>query len=201
MTDNGGDTNTQALLVGSPAIDSGSNTTCPSTDQRGVLRSIDGDNNGSIVCDLGAYEFGPPNVSLTKTVVSTTPVVSGETVTYTLIFTNIGANVASDVVITDFVPLPTLTNISIMSSGVKITDTGMSPEFVWKVQDLTINQGGAITLTGQISANLVSDSPLTNTAVITCTGDIITANNTSQTGITIIFQNSNIYLPILLKTS
>jgi comEA protein len=39
------------LNAGSPAIDAGTNTGCPSTDQRGVTRPQNG------VCDIGAYEF------------------------------------------------------------------------------------------------------------------------------------------------
>ncbi|MEM7530696.1 MAG: choice-of-anchor Q domain-containing protein, partial [Chloroflexota bacterium] len=49
LQDNGGDTFTMALLVGSLAIDAGDNASCLTTDQRGEARS-DG------VCDIGAYE-------------------------------------------------------------------------------------------------------------------------------------------------
>jgi len=52
LADNGGNTLTFALLVGSPAINAGSNTGCPATDQRGMRRPLLG------VCDIGAYEFG-----------------------------------------------------------------------------------------------------------------------------------------------
>jgi CSLREA domain-containing protein len=52
----GGVAYTHALLPGSPAIDRGNNLTCPPTDQRGVAR-VDGDRNGSVVCDIGAFEF------------------------------------------------------------------------------------------------------------------------------------------------
>jgi hypothetical protein len=49
LADNGGPTETQALLPGSPAIDTADNAVCPATDQRGVPRDA--------TCDVGAYEF------------------------------------------------------------------------------------------------------------------------------------------------
>ena len=56
LADNGGPTPTIALLTGSPAIDTGRNRNCPETDQRGVLRPIDGDGDDIAICDIGAYE-------------------------------------------------------------------------------------------------------------------------------------------------
>jgi len=45
------------LGPGSPAIDTGNPTVCPDVDQRDYIRPIDGNNNGSALCDMGAYEF------------------------------------------------------------------------------------------------------------------------------------------------
>lgn len=45
------------LQAGSPAIDAGSPSVCPSTDQRGTIRPIDGDKDSTSICDMGAFEF------------------------------------------------------------------------------------------------------------------------------------------------
>ncbi|MBI5304853.1 MAG: hypothetical protein HY868_22145 [Chloroflexi bacterium] len=52
LANNGGATQTHALLSGSPAINTGDNNGCPSTDQRGQSRVG--------TCDIGAYEYGLP---------------------------------------------------------------------------------------------------------------------------------------------
>jgi hypothetical protein len=59
---NGGVTQTQVLLGGSPAIDAGAEA-CPppATDQRGIARPQDGNADGTARCDIGALEVeGPP---------------------------------------------------------------------------------------------------------------------------------------------
>lgn len=61
LEDNGGFTQTYSLMPESPAIDAGSQSDCPTTDQRGLQRPVDGDGNGSDICDIGAFEFQPPD--------------------------------------------------------------------------------------------------------------------------------------------
>lgn len=57
LANNGGLTSTMSLGTGSAAIDSSSIACPPSgTDQRGVSRPRDGDGNGSLTCDIGAFE-------------------------------------------------------------------------------------------------------------------------------------------------
>jgi hypothetical protein len=56
LADNGGPTQTMALRRSSPAIDAGSPAVCPVTDQRGVARPQDGDGDGAVACDIGAFE-------------------------------------------------------------------------------------------------------------------------------------------------
>jgi hypothetical protein len=53
LQDNGGPTQTMALLAGSPAIDAGDNTDAPATDQRGFPRIVGG------TIDIGAFEVQP----------------------------------------------------------------------------------------------------------------------------------------------
>jgi len=51
LANNGGDTQTMALLPDSPAINAGDNATCETTDQRGITRPK------HTTCDIGAYEY------------------------------------------------------------------------------------------------------------------------------------------------
>jgi len=49
-----------ALPAGSVAIDAGANGACPAVDQRGTARPLDGNNDGTAVCDVGSYEYCQP---------------------------------------------------------------------------------------------------------------------------------------------
>ncbi len=62
LADNGGPTQTIALGGMSPAIDAGPMDSTPLfADQRGFTRDRDGDRNGSMITDIGAFELQSPS--------------------------------------------------------------------------------------------------------------------------------------------
>ncbi|MDH4183707.1 MAG: hypothetical protein OEV92_05765 [Nitrospinota bacterium] len=74
LANNGGATQTHALLAGSPAIDKGSG--CGATDQRGVSRPRDGNADKLARCDIGAYEYAANTASTLSMTISGTGTVS-----------------------------------------------------------------------------------------------------------------------------
>jgi len=56
LRNNGGKTQTYALLAGSKAIDAGDNAGAPTFDQRGIRRPRDGNRDGRYIVDIGAFE-------------------------------------------------------------------------------------------------------------------------------------------------
>jgi CSLREA domain-containing protein len=68
LKDNGGPTQTIALLPTSPAVDSVPIADCPSTDQRGNPRPDPEDSDlANAACDIGAYESSDPSPTPTPT--------------------------------------------------------------------------------------------------------------------------------------
>lgn len=72
LADNGGATPTHALAADSPAVDAGSNVCAAEVDQREVTRPQDGDGDGSVLCDIGAFEAGAATTTTTTTPGGTT---------------------------------------------------------------------------------------------------------------------------------
>jgi hypothetical protein len=105
LENNGGPTETHALVAGSPAIDAGDPGGCLDnsgalllTDQRGFARHVDGNNDGTVRCDIGAFEYGAefvPVPTLTTLMVSKAGTGSG-TVTSNPAGINCGGDCSQD---------------------------------------------------------------------------------------------------------
>jgi uncharacterized repeat protein (TIGR01451 family)/CSLREA domain-containing protein len=194
------------LLGGSPAIDQIplSNCTFRSSGSNPLFAdgaSVTIDLVGTprprgAMCDMGPHEFFQFDLALTK--ISTPSFVQpGQTLTYTLAFTNFGPLTAANILVTDVVPI-TLTNLNVASAGATITPTA-GITFAWQVQDLASGQSGCITVTGIVSPALSAEKTFTNTALITTTwldSDINSANNTDQSAVTVTLPHVTFSVPV-----
>ncbi len=144
------------------------------------IANNDGDENpyNFVVAGTGLR----PDLVINKTVDPDTAQ-PGDTVTYTLTYSNAGNLIATSVVITDDVPL-SVTNLSVDSSGAGITPRN-GTRYVWDVEDLSAGEGGVITLTGTLSNPLAAGS-INNTATIaTADTESNAGNNDSSAAITV----------------
>ncbi|MGH9260363.1 MAG: choice-of-anchor Q domain-containing protein, partial [Acidimicrobiales bacterium] len=103
LMNNGGSTQTHALVAGSPAIDAVTGT-CPPPDfdQRGVERPQPAGGN----CDIGSFEVmaaPAPDLAVAKTD-SPDPVLVSDHLTYTITVNNAGQGDATGVTLTDTLP-------------------------------------------------------------------------------------------------
>jgi uncharacterized repeat protein (TIGR01451 family) len=121
------------------------------------------------------------DVRLMKEVTPTTAL-PGQTITYTLTFSNAGSDPAYGVEISDAIP-PEVGHVSeVTTSGVAITQTpGLT--YAWTVGDLAPGQGGVITIHGEVN---VAAGSFTNVATITTTSvESDTLNNSDQASVTV----------------
>ncbi|MCL4264758.1 MAG: VCBS repeat-containing protein [Anaerolineae bacterium] len=115
-------------------------------------------------------QFNVADLALTKQ-----QVINGQTITYTLTFTNQGPDLAYNIFLTDVIPTD-LTEVTLASSGVVITATA-NTTFSWQVENMPLGSQGTITIVGTLSGQRT----LVNTAVITSSlRDPVPANNSSQ---------------------
>jgi uncharacterized repeat protein (TIGR01451 family) len=190
LADNGGSTETLALLPASPAIDAGTCSGAPPTDQRGVTRPQ------GVTCDIGAYEaINQPHLVLTKTVGDATPN-PGQRITYTIAVQNSGLISATNAAISDTLPagLSLAGPVTLKPAGSVFT-----PTLPTLVSGLTITAGKSITLTVPVTVSMAlpGGTTITNTAAVTSL-EVVTPQ-TGSVGITVAAIPQHLYLPIILK--
>ena len=200
---NGGPTKTHVLLAGSPAIDAGDDGNCPATDQRGIARPQDGNDDGAAACDIGAVERQPNDLLITDLSTDADPVTVGQQSKIYVTVENAGPDAVNDMELTvdlpaelsyvstaagcpnvvqtagHFTPCPTLVAPACSEAGGVVTcDLG------------TFNAGSAQTF------EFTTDAEAAGTATISTnvTGTVVEAdtnNNAAQTTLTIKAANTN----------
>lgn len=202
LQDNGGSTPTHALLPDSPAIDAANPAGCTdgvttlTTDQRDYSRMVDGDGNGSAICDMGSYEFGSSpaviaEVSIVKTDAAD-PVRAGETLTYTISISNAGPHSAPTVTVIDTLP----SGVSFASASGSNWGCGHASSTVTcTTSSMMIGPAPVITILATAPNN---GGLITNTASVNSTAmDADMGNNTAVQSTLIVKQF--IYLPLIVK--
>jgi len=168
---NGGFTKTIPLLVGSSAIDTGNDTFCPATDQRGVARPQ------GAHCDIGAYELdttAPMVTSITRFNPNPTNLANVDfTVTFSEAVTGVDAS--------DF----SLSTTGI--SGATITAISLGPI----IYAVTVNTGHG---NGTIRLDVPSSATITDLALNLPAGLPYTGGETYT-----ISKEISIFLPIILR--
>ena len=182
-----------------------------------ALGDIDGDGDLDIVVanDGGQVQTVWVNrdevdLGVSKSATSGGPLEPGDPLTYTIVYSNAGPRTATNVVITDIVPI-TLTDLSFASSGAQITPTG-SVSYTWLVEDLSPGEGGIITITGIVNPSSSALYILTNRVTITTTATLladvnlennesIVSNNVAsfRVYLPLVMKSCHLYLPVILK--
>jgi uncharacterized repeat protein (TIGR01451 family) len=166
LASNGGPTETDALLAGSPAIGKAIGAACPTTDQRGIARSA-----GS--CDAGAYQSAPADLGVTIAAPSSTT--QGDAIAYTLTVTNGGPGSTGGVTLTDSLPAGT-SLYSVVSSQGTCAGTSTLTCALGALEDgasatvqvtAIANATGAQTDTASIGGTATDPNPANNSASAT----------------------------------
>jgi uncharacterized repeat protein (TIGR01451 family) len=162
LQNNGGPTQTLALLPGSPALDAGDSNAkgLPSTDQRGLARKV-----GNAV-DIGAVEY-QYDLALSGSAPAT--VGANNLITYTLTLANNGPDPVAAATLVDMLPST-------------VTSQSLTGPTGWTLSTPTVGQTSTVTATD--TANLAAGASATFTLVVKATvttqGSVI--SNTASAG-------------------
>ncbi|HBJ34767.1 MAG TPA: hypothetical protein DDZ51_08390 [Planctomycetaceae bacterium] len=109
-----------------------------------------------------------------------TAIPGGAPITYTLQVTNNGPSVATNALVSGFLPAG-LTIQSITLGGTAVNNTGSGNNVQFTIPQLLVGTANALTYTLTASIAASATSGLSNTVTVTAAGDTNPANNTSST--------------------
>lgn len=186
LASNGGPTETDALLPGSPAIGKATGAACPTTDQRGVARSAS-------ACDVGAFQTVPADLSVAVAAPANTT--RGDAIAYTITVTNNGPGPTGGVTLTEALPAGT-SLYSINASQGSCSGTSTLTCALGALED-----GASATV--QVTAIANATGSLTDTASVTSTETDPNPTNNSTSAATLVreFPTSTTSTPTTTSTS
>jgi uncharacterized repeat protein (TIGR01451 family) len=103
----------------------------------------------------------------------------GDVITYTLAYSNAGADLARWAVISDPLPAEILAP-AYQATGAVITPTAGSGAFAWWVSDLAGGQGGQIVITGTVDPAVAPPITLINIATIIAPFEVAPRDNVAS---------------------
>lgn len=146
-------------------------------------------NIASVICTQGATATGSetttvhaPDLEVTKSAFPTTFVRPEEIITYVVVFTNSGSIAASDVRVTDTLPV----SASLMTSETVGASFVAGSTYAWLSYTVGVDSAGVITITAQVTTtagwiNPAGGTTIANSVEVTATGDGNAANNQANT--------------------
>ena len=159
LADNGGPTKTMALLEDSPAVDTGSLTDCPATDQRGVPRPV------GARCDIGAFE-GSISLPRFSQTLSPTAILEGTTSRLTFVLSNAAAVAYTGVAFTNDLPPQIIVANNSAVSNICGSGTISAPPDGNRIVASGITLGPRQTCSISISVTASAHGSWTNPAVV-----------------------------------
>ncbi len=146
-------------------------------------------NIASVICTQGVTATGSetttvhvPDLEVTKSAFPTTFVRPEEIITYVVVFTNSGSIAASDVRVTDTLPV----SASLMTSETVGASFVAGSTYAWLSYTVGVDSAGVITITAQVTTtagwiNPAGGTTIANSVEVTATGDGNAANNQANT--------------------
>ncbi len=197
---NGGLTENHLIPVGSPAVDTGDNTTCPNNDQRGSIRPADGDGDGEALCDIGAFELSELSTDLQiANMVAPDEVFKGDEFTVTVTIYN-GSLTVDDTnveLVTGALPAEVTLVSATAMGGSDNTCTEDAGIVTCTIGDLASTAVATVSLT--LSADAVADVTI-DANVASATEDGLEPNNSASVN-TAIIGNADLALSATANTT